>query len=113
MVKITNGVNVFEVTNGAFDGIFSHQGYTIVGAETAIPQVEEVTTPVVPEKTEDERFLEEVVEKPISQWDKEEIKRFAALKGIDLSGTRTADEARELILNFIETEDETEAEVEE
>ena len=30
MVKITNGVNVYEVTRGAFDGIFSRQGYTIV-----------------------------------------------------------------------------------
>ena len=27
MVKITNGVNVFEVTKGAFDGIYSRQGY--------------------------------------------------------------------------------------
>ena len=30
MVKITNGVNVFEVTRGAFDGIYSRQGYKLV-----------------------------------------------------------------------------------
>ena len=30
MVKITNGVDVFEVTRGAFDGIYSHQGFRVI-----------------------------------------------------------------------------------
>ena len=64
MVKITNGVNVFEVTRGAFDGIYSRQGYTIMNEKTAksekthkspksteAPKSNEVT-----EKTEDENF---------------------------------------------------------
>ena len=96
MVKITNGVNVFEVTRGAFDGIYSRQGYTLVEDE----KVANVTTP--PGKTEDEKFLEEMIEKPISQWNKDEIKRFAALEEIDITGTRSADEARGIIKEFLD-----------
>ena len=52
MVKITNGVNVYEVTRGAFDGIFSRQGYTIV--DEAAEKKVAAETPQEPEKTEDE-----------------------------------------------------------
>ena len=96
MVKITNGVNVFEVTRGAFDGIYSRQGYTILDEKNAAAE-----TPDIPVKTEDEKFLDEIVEKPISQWNKEEVKRFAALKEIDITGTKNANEAKEIIKDFI------------
>lgn len=98
MVKITNGVNVFEVTRGAFDGIYSRQGYTIINEKKAA----DVKAPAAPEKTDDEKFLDEIVEKPISQWNKDEVKRFAALKEIDITGTKNAGEAKEIIKNFIE-----------
>lgn len=96
MVKITNGVNVFEVTRGAFDGIYSRQGYTILDEKNAAAE-----TPDIPVKTEDEKFLDEIVEKPISQWNKEEVKRFAVLKEIDITGTKNANEAKEIIKDFI------------
>ena len=101
MVKITNGVNVFEVTRGAFDGIYSRQGYKLVNekVETKDTKVNET-----PEKTEDEIFVEEILEKPISQWNKEEVKRFAAIKEIDISGTKNANEAKEIIKSFIDGE---------
>lgn len=95
MVKITNGVNTYEVTRGAFDGIFSRQGYTVVNEAVA----EEA--PRVPEKTEDELFLDEILEKPISQWSKEEVKRFAALNDIDIAGTKNANEAKSAIREFL------------
>lgn len=98
MVKITNGVNVFEVTRGAFDGIYSHQGYTIMNEKNAVDEVN------VPEKTEDEKFIDEIIEKPISQWNKEEVKRFAALNEIDITGTKNANEAKEIIKHFIEAD---------
>lgn len=98
MVKITNGVNVFEVTRGAFDGIYSRQGYTIVGAEKAA-KVEDAQ---VSEISEDDAFLAEIVEKPISQWNKEEVKRFATLKQIDISGTKNANEAKAIIKEVLE-----------
>lgn len=97
MVKITNGKNVFEVTRGAFDGIYSRQGYTIINEQ--IPGQQEIS---VPEKTDDEKFIDEIVEKPVSQWNKDEVKKFAALKNIDISGTKNAGEAKELIKAFLE-----------
>lgn len=96
MVKITNGVNIFEVTRGAFDGIYSRQGYTILNDQ--VPGQQAIQEP---EKTEDEKFIDEIIEKPISQWNKEEVKRFAALKGIDITGTKNANEAKEIIKSFI------------
>ena len=98
MIKITNGVNIFEVTRGAFDGIYSRQGYTIIDEKKAT----DVNTPAIPEKTDDEKFIDEIVEKPISQWNKDEVKRFAALKEIDITGTKNAGEAKEIIKSFIE-----------
>lgn len=97
MVKITNGRNVFEVTRGAFDGIYSRQGYTIMDEQ--VPGQQEIQEP---EKTEDEKFVDDIVEKPVSQWNKDEVKKFAALKGIDISGTKNAGEAKELIKKFLE-----------
>lgn len=100
MVKITNGKNIFEVTRGAFDGIYSRQGYTIINDQ--IPGQQEIKEP---EKTEDEKFLDEIVETPISQWGKEDVKRFAVLNNIDISGTKNPGEAKELIKKFL-SEDE-------
>ena len=99
MVKITNGVNTFEVTRGAFDGIYSRQGYELVNEKVEAKATE---VPETPEKTEDEIFVEEIVEKPISRWGKEEIKRFAAIKEIDSSGTKNANEAKEIIKSFVD-----------
>lgn len=101
MVKITNGVNVFEVTRGAFDGIYSCQGYRLVD-EKAEAKAHKMHT--AHEKSEDEIFAEEILEKPISQWNKDEVKRFAAIKEIDISGTKNANEAKEIIKSFIDGE---------
>ena len=101
MVKITNGVNVFEVTRGAFDGIYSRQGYRLVNEKTEAKTPE---TSKTPEKTENEIFVEEILEKPISQWSKGEVKRFAAIKKIDISGTKNVNEAKEIIKSFIDGE---------
>jgi hypothetical protein len=101
MVKITNGVNVFEVTRGAFDGIYSRQGYRLIDEKA---EAKAHKTHAAPEKSEDDIFVEEILEKPISQWNKEEVKRFAAIKEIDISGTKNANEAKEIIKSFIDGE---------
>lgn len=100
MVKITNGVNVFEVTKGAFDGIYSRQGYVL--ANDGTPKQE---APAVKGKTEDELFIEAVSEKPISQWSKDEVKRFASIKGVDIAGTKNVNEAKEIIKGFLSSEE--------
>lgn len=102
MVKITNGVNVFEVTRGAFDGIYSRQGYTIVNEKSACKEKEPEAP--VDNRTEDEVFLDEIQEKPISGWNKEEVKRFAALKEIDITGTKNVNEAKTIIKEFLDNE---------
>ena len=98
MLKITNGVNVFEVTRGAFDGIYSRQGYHVIDEHKPV----ENEQPQAPEKSEDELFIESIIEKPISQWNKDEVKRFAAIKEIDITGTKNANEAKEIIKTFLE-----------
>lgn len=103
MVKITNGVDVFEVTRGAFDGIYSRQGYTVIDEnKPVVEEPQDVNTGDT--KTEDEIFIEEILEEPVSKWNKDEVKRFAAIKGIDISGTKNAGEAKELIKNFLDQE---------
>lgn len=104
MVKITNGVSVFEVTKGAFDGIFSRQGFTLVNDESE-DESNGFTANGGEEKTEDEKFVEAVKEKPISQWSKEDVKRFAAINDISLSGTKSVNEAKEVIKEFIESQE--------
>ena len=99
MVKIIKGADVFEVTKGAFDGIYSRQGYTVVN-ETVEAVEQEVVVEHV--KTEAELFAENLLEKPLSQWNREEIRKFAELKGIDITGTKNAGEARERIKLFLE-----------
>ena len=101
MVKITNGVNLFEVTRGAFDEIYSRQGYHLVDENK---KANSSTAPTIPKKSKDEIFVEEILEKPISQWTKEEVKHFAAIKEIDISGTKNANEAKEIIKSFIDGE---------
>lgn len=98
MVKITNGVNVFEVTRGAFDGIYSRQGYKIID-ENKVSSDEHLA-----EKSEDDLFIEGIVEKPVSQWSKEEVKRFASLRQIDISGTKNVNEAKSIIKEFIDAD---------
>lgn len=103
MVKITNGRDVFEVTEGAFEGIFIHQGFTKYD-ETKVKSkdtLDEVEIPVVDAADEFDELEEVENEKPVSQWTKAEVKEFARANGIDLSGTKNVNEAKEIIKQFI------------
>lgn len=100
MVKITNGIDTFEVSRGAYEGIFSKQGYSLVDVPEVNKAAEEAEDPVeVDDKSEDEMFCDSLVEKPIAQWTKNEAKRFAEIKGIDTSDGPTA--TKELIKEFL------------
>ena len=94
MVKITNGINVIEVTNGAFETVYKGLGYHKVAEQQAV-----VPTPVK-DKNEDVGEVDhiaELEEKPISQWNKTEVKEYAEAKDIDLSGTKNVNEAKDRI----------------
>lgn len=101
MVKITNGVVALEVTNGAYESIYRYQGYKPVEDKVDEKKAEGEQEPKAPEKSDDEKFAEEIVKKPISQWNKEEVKRFAAIKNLDITGTKSANEAKEIIKTFL------------
>lgn len=96
MVTITDGVSTIEVTTGAYTGIYSHLGYRLVDGEEATAETD------APELSGDQLFMAEIKEKPLSQWNKEEIKRYAAINGINLAGTRNPGEAKHLIRNFMQ-----------
>ena len=98
MITITNGVNVIEVTNGAYSGIFAKQGYYPV--ESANKPAQPATEP---EKAKSEvLIIEQIEEKPISQWSGKEIKAYADAKGIEIPSGLKVPEQREFVKNEIE-----------
>lgn len=121
MVKITNFVSTFEVTQGAYDDIFKKQGFELVEeaprkkkkatkkhVKEAVEEVEEDEWEEAEEatekdyKSEEEKYVEKLMEKPISQWNKEEVKAYASIKGLDISKTQNIGEARNIIKQSID-----------
>ena len=99
LLTITNGVDTIRVLPGAFNSYFKDLGFYVVDNEShdaeEINQVEDI---------KDVDKFEELLEKPLSQWSKSEIKEFAADKGIDISGTKNSTEAKEIIKQYLEQE---------
>lgn len=104
MVKITNGINVFDVPSGAAKAYEASGYHVITDSETdkAIieDEVVEDVEDVANDANDDDRFVEEVMEKPVSQWNGEEIRRYASIKGIDLTGVRTTKQARSAVIAY-------------
>lgn len=120
MVKISNGEVTQIVSRGAFDTQYKRLGFQIV-EDNKVAEVQREVKKAVEEKkpesqvpddddfdadaaddTEDD--FEELLEKPISQWNKTEVKDFAAAKGIDIHGTKNANEAKEIIKKYLDDE---------
>lgn len=117
-VKITNGNVEFEVTKAAFENAFKQQGFRIADGvapivhnrfedkfdvnldmETEVSEAEPFKSeiPVEAELSEDNLFVQEMLEKPISEWTKGELKRVAKIKGIDLSNADSTSKARQIV----------------
>lgn len=101
MVDITNKVDTYSVTKGAYEDIFKRQGFKSVEEEKVEGKKETVEET---KKTDEEAYIEELMEKPISQWNKEEVKTYASLKNIDISNTKNIGEARNIIKQSIDKE---------
>lgn len=101
MVKITDGVQVLEVPNGAYKNTFKALGYRIIAelkeAPGDDPRASEGHVDEAPEAKGAPEEASEIEEKPIAQWNKHEVKAFAQAHGIDLTGTKTIDEAKDRI----------------
>lgn len=124
MVKISNGEVTQVVSRGAFETQYKRLGFQIVGdnkatevkketkkaAEEKKPEVQvpddddDFDADAAEDDTEDGDDFEELLEKPISQWNKTEVKDFAAAKGIDIHGTKNANEAKEIIKKYLDDE---------
>lgn len=117
-VKITNGNAEFEVTKAAFKNAFEQQGFRIVDdtvpvihnrfedkfdvnldMEAELGKVEDSKPEMAieVELSEDDLFVQEMLEKPISEWTKGELKRVAKIKGIDLSNADSTSKARQIV----------------
>lgn len=117
-VKITNGNAEFEVTKAAFKNAFEQQGFRIIDdtvptihnrfedkfdvnldMEAELNEVEDSKSEMAAEVelSEDDLFVQEMLEKPISEWTKGELKRVAKIKGIDLSNADSTSKARQIV----------------
>jgi hypothetical protein len=56
----------------------------------------------------DDEFIEHLEEKPLNKWNKAEVKRYAEVFGIDISGTKSIVEARDVIRLFKSEEEDAE-----
>lgn len=101
MVTIKNGNNIHVVTEGAYKEVFSKLGYEIISGKEEVS----IETPIDVDDNamseEDMEFILGVEEKPISQWSKTEVKKYAELKRIDITGTKNVNEAKAIIKEFL------------
>ena len=92
MVKITNGDKIITVSQGSYNMLYKGLGYSIV---------REKDVKVVSDETKEEEQKDSLIEKPISEWTKNEVKKFAQENDIDISQTKNPAEAKNIISNWI------------
>ena len=123
MITITDGSTQYNVTRGAYETIYKGMGFYPVGQEPSVQSTGGVTAvaesvtskesgPAVMEDTvevdgtseveepavsEDEKWCEAIRQKPITQWSKQELKKYADINGVDLSGAKTVNDVRSRI----------------
>lgn len=108
MIKITNGSEVYQVTNGAYETVYKPMGFipideaavevnVAVDAEFEQAASDEEWTDAESEVDEDAAWCEELKKKPIGQWNKAEVKRYAEIRDIDITGTKSINEAKDRI----------------
>lgn len=133
MVTITNGVKTFRVTAGAIKP-YEGMGFHVVSDEeleemeqakrehfdgAGIPNSRDKDdeqhneqdgedSDVEDEESgmskEDAAYIEELLEKPLSQWTNDEVKEFVRIKGIDTSGAQKVSQVRGIIKTYLEEE---------
>lgn len=126
MVKITNGSKIFEVSRGAYDSVYKGLGFHVVGTEPAEDKPPKEKTQVPPETEGDEEDdvpdepetegepgngldLDALLEKPLSQWEPDELKEFVRAKGIDTAGAKKVSQVRGIVKKYLEDQAKSEA----
>ena len=88
-----------KIPSGAVD---SYKNLGFYPADEFEEELEEETQGSDDKMTEEEIFVEEISKKPIASWNKEEVKRYASIYEIDLTGTKTINEAKDIIKAFMD-----------
>lgn len=96
MINIKRGDEELKVSLSAYNSIFKPMGFAPVKVVTKRPEMVE-SVPIESEKTDDEKFIEDIVLKPISSWTKEELSRVVEIKKIDTSSATTVKQAKEIV----------------
>ncbi len=124
MIEITNGEVTSKVPYTAYESQYKKLGFRPVsdsGVEEKkdVTPVEEeheeedanvVVTNVAEEDVDEEddadaAFVEDILEKPLSQWTTDELKEFVRIKDIDTSGAKKTSEVRSIVKAFLEEQD--------
>lgn len=125
MIEITNGEVTSKVPYTAYESQYKKIGFRPV-SDVAVEEHKDVT-PVEEEHEEedanvvvtngaeedvdeededpDAAFVEDILEKPLSQWTTDELKEFVRIKGIDTSGAKKTSEVRSIVKAFLEEQD--------
>lgn len=96
MILVSPKGELIDVTKGAYKNFYKSLGY-MIKEDTELSENDEVDGSTEDELSEDEIFVKEILEKPISQWNKDEVKRYVAIKNIDTSKASTVNEVKEII----------------
>lgn len=114
MVIVSNGIEVFSITAGAlplYEGMGFHKATKeeIYGGTPKHVKISEVGVESDAEEgegehsdSEDEVYVAELLEKPLTQWTNEEIKEFVRIKGIDTSSAAKVSQVRGIIKTYLE-----------
>lgn len=121
MVTITNGIKTFKVPSGSVKP-YEGMGFRVVSdkelEEMRQNEQQHYDDSGEPEQssnkdsedrqdedtgdTEEEAFIEELLEKPLTQWTNEEVKEFVRIKNIDTSGAQKVSQVRSIIKTYLE-----------
>lgn len=97
MVTMVLNGDVLTVPSGAVE-LYRAIGYQVKNPEPVFVEPSSAPVPVKPVET---RRFTNLEEKPLTLWTKDELKEYAREKGIDLTGTKSANDARDLIREYM------------
>ena len=106
MVKVTNGIETFTIPEGAVK-VYGNMGFKPIGGKH-VSKPKNETKSNTDEAGED--GFKDLLSKPISQWNQDEVKEFAAAKGYDVSGAKSLKQAKAIIKEALDFEEQTLAE---
>lgn len=108
MVKLSNGLSTIVVPSGAV-AMYERTGFRVV-KDSDVESANESVIDTVDTEDKESEFITNLLEKPISKWSKEEVKRFANEKGININGTKSVNDAKDRIRDYINSKEKAEVE---